>query len=112
VLAWRQANDRLRVRLSEGAGIRAETLIFALEEEDIPTKSLQRLAWLAQQPARDLEDILVTAQTGERAVEDLRNHAQDCVREAGGGGSLSEVKAVGKALQAAVAKPAVQGDGA
>lgn len=109
VLAWRQANDRLRVRLSEGAGTRAETLIFALEEEEIPAKLLQRLAWLAQQPARDLEDILVTAQTGERAVDDLRNHAQDCVREAGSGGSLSEVKAVGKALQAAVAKPATQG---
>lgn len=102
VQAWRQAYERLKARLAEGAGMRTETLIFALEEEELPTKLLLRLAWLAQQPARDLEDILTVAQTGERAVEELRNHALDCVREAGGSGSLSEVKAVGTALRAAV----------
>jgi hypothetical protein len=49
--------------------------------------------------------LLIAVQAGERAVEALRDHASDCVREAGGAGSLADVKAVGQAIRAAVAKP-------
>lgn len=108
VVAWRAAHVKLGARLDEGAGSRVEDLIFTFEDEEIPAKLLQRLAWLARAPARDLEDILTTAQTGERAVEALRDHARDCLREAGSAGSLEEVKAVGRALQLAVRKPTVE----
>lgn len=101
VQAWKQAFVRLIPKLDDRAGERVECLIIALEEEEIPAKPVQRLAWLARQPARDLDEILKTAQTGERAIEDLRNHARDCVHEAGRG-SLDDVKAVGKAIQAAI----------
>ena len=104
VQAWKQAQARLKLKLEDGAGTRVEDLIVALEEEELPANFLKRLVWLARQPARDLEDILTIAQTGERAVEELRNHALDCVREAGGKGSLDDVKQVGRALQSAVAK--------
>lgn len=101
VQAWKQAYVRLGPKLGEGAGARIEELIFALEEEELPTKLLPRLTWLAQQPARDLEDVLTTLQAGERAVEELRDHARDCVREAGSG-SLDDVEAVGRTIRAAV----------
>ncbi len=102
VLAWRSACGKVQVRLSEGGSRHVEDLIFAIEEDDIPAKLLARCAWLARAPARDLEEFLAAAQTGERAVEELRDHARDCVREAGSGGSLSDVKAVGRAIKAAV----------
>lgn len=101
VQAWKQAFLRLGPKLEEGAGSRLEELIFALEDEVLPTKLLPRLTWLAQQPARDLEDVLTTLQAGERAVEELRDHARDCVREAGSG-SLDDVEAAGRAIRSAV----------
>ncbi len=105
VQAWKQALALLKPKLENGAGARVEDLVFTLEEEELPAKLLPRLVWLARQPARDLEDILIAAQTGERAVEELRNHARDCVQEAGGSGSLNDVKQIGRALQLAVTKP-------
>ena len=69
----------------------------------MPVKFPLRLGWLARAPARDLEDLLLTAQIGERAVEALLDHARDCVREAGGTGSLAQVKAMGGSIKAAVA---------
>jgi hypothetical protein len=101
VQAWRQALIRLRPKLDEGAGSRIEELIFSLEDGAFPTKPLMRLTWLAHQPARELEDILAALQAGERAVEDLRDHAGDCIREAGSG-SLDDVHAVGRAIRSAV----------
>lgn len=108
VQAWRVAHERLRPRLAEGAGTRVEDLICMIEDDEVPAKLLQRLAWLARAPARELEEIWTIAQTAERAVEELRNHARDCIREAGGAGSLGEVKAVGRAIRAAAAAPSVQ----
>ncbi len=105
VQAWKQAQAGLKLKLEDGAGERVENLMIALEEEDLPEKVIKRLVWLAHQPARDLEAILTVAQTGERAVEELRDHAGDCVREASGTGSLDDVKQVGRDLQLAVAKP-------
>jgi hypothetical protein len=103
VQAWKQAHTRMKLKLEDGAGARVEDLIVALEEEEIPANLVKRLVWLARQPARDLEDIVAVAQVGERAVEELRNHALDCVREAGGSSSLEDVKQVGRALRLAVA---------
>jgi len=105
VVAWKQALLRVQPKLEEGAGTRVEDLVLAIEEDEAPTKHLPRLAWLAKAPARDLDDLLIAAQAGERAVEALKEHASDCVREAGGAGSLADVKAIGRAIQAAVAKP-------
>lgn len=102
VLAWKQALLRVQPKLDDGAGTRVEDLVYAIEEDEAPAKLLPRLAWLAQAPARDLDDLLLAAQAGERAVEALREHAGDCVREASGAGSLSDVKAVGQAIIAAV----------
>ena len=102
VTAWRQAHARLKQKLEDGAGNRTENLICAIEAEEIPTKLPLRLCWLARVPARDLADILETAQLGEKCVETLRDHARDCVEEAGGTASLSQVKVVGRALRSVV----------
>lgn len=112
VQTWRLAHEKLKPRLAEGASTRVENLICEIEDDEVPAKLLLRFAWLARAPARELEEIWTTAQTGERAVEDLRNHAQDCVREAGGTGSIGDVKAVGRAIRAAVAAAAAQGPSA
>lgn len=101
VQAWKKAFSLLGPKLEGGAGSRLEEMIFALEDEELPTKLLPRLTWLAQQPARDLEDVLMALQVGERAVEELRDHARDCVREAGSG-SLDDVAAAGRAIRSAV----------
>lgn len=101
VAAWRQAYDRLNKKLDQDAGSRVEDLICAIEAEEIPVRSSLRLAWLARAPAGDLNDILATAQRGEKAVDSLREHARDCVREASGTGSLARVKAIGTAIKTA-----------
>ncbi|MDB5414225.1 MAG: hypothetical protein JWR10_2560, partial [Rubritepida sp.] len=98
---WKQTFVRLSPKLDEGAGARIEELILALEDEVLPVKLLPRLTWLAHQPVRDLQDVLTTLQAGERAVEELRDHARDCVWEAGTG-SLEDVHAVGRAIRLAV----------
>lgn len=111
VQVWKQALARLKPKLEDGAGARVEDMIVELEEGDIPANLAKRLVWLARKPARDLEDIGAVAQIGERAVEELRNHALDCVREAGGSSSLEDVKQVGRALRLAVANsPAREGE--
>jgi hypothetical protein len=101
VAAWKQAYGRLKKKLEQGAGSCVEDLICAIEAE-IPVRSSLRLAWLARAPARDLEDFRSTAQLGEKVIEVLREHAGDCVREAGGTGSLERVQAIGIAIKAAV----------
>ena len=101
VQAWKQNFVRLGPKFDEGAGSRIEELIVAIEDEDAPTKLMPRLTWMAQQPVRDLEELLTILQAGERAIEELRDHARDCVRE-GGSGSLDDVQAVGLALRSAV----------
>ena len=103
VVAWKQTYGRLKPKLDEGADTRAEDLICALEAEAMPVKLPQRLGWLAQVPAREIEELVAGAQLGEKVIEALRDHARDCVREAGGTGSLAQVKTIGKQLRAAVA---------
>jgi hypothetical protein len=103
VIAWRQAYGRLKPKLEQGAGARVEDLICSIEAEEMPVKLPIRLGWLARAPVRDLDDFLSTAQLGEKVVEALREHACDCVREAGGTGSLAQIKAIGGSIKAAVA---------
>ncbi|MFS2108094.1 hypothetical protein ACCC88_00275 [Sphingomonas sp. Sphisp140] len=102
VTNWKTIYPRVQQRLEDGAGRRVEDLIIALEAEEAPTKPTLRLGWLAAAPARDLEDLLGAAMTGEKLVESLRDFARDCVSEAGGMGSLAQVKAAGRAIRAAV----------
>lgn len=104
VQEWKQALARLQPKLDEGAGERVEDLILLLEDESLPTSLPLRLAWLAGQPARHLEDILNTAQVGERTIGVLSSHARDCVLEATGHGSLDDVKGIGRALRNSVSK--------
>jgi hypothetical protein len=73
-----------------------------IEGEEMPSQFPLRLSWLADLPARDLSDLLDVANLGERTVETLRDHASDCVQEASGTASLSQVKLVGRALRSAV----------
>ena len=108
VTTWKRELQAKHQGIVVGAGERVEDLIIKLEDDDVPVRLLQRLAWLATQPARDLDEILNAAQTGERAIEELRNHARDCVREAGGSGSLQDVKSVGRTLQSAASTSSKQ----
>lgn len=102
VAAWKQALERIQTRIESGADAAVEDLIVALEAAEVPEELPFRLGWLAQVPARDLEDLLTTIQLGEKAVEALREHARDCVREAGGTESLAHVRQVGNAMRVAV----------
>lgn len=102
VTAWKAGLPRLRLRIEERADRRAEDLILAIESEELPTRPAQRLSWLASVPARELEDFLGAAQTGEKLVETLCEHARDCISEADGIGSLARVKSAGSSLRAAV----------
>lgn len=103
VIAWKQAFDRLKSRLEADAYTCAEDLIVAIEAEEMPEELPSRLGWLSRVRARDLEDLLTTAQLGEKAVEALRDHARDCVREAGGTESMAQVKSIGNSIKRAVA---------
>jgi hypothetical protein len=82
---------------------RAQARVLRISSaEEMPVRLPLRLGWLARAPARDLEDLLSTARLGEKVVEALRDHARDCVREAGGTGSLAQVKEIGSSIKAAV----------
>jgi hypothetical protein len=106
VAMWKQAYERIKPQLAANAGKKVEDLILAIEGEEVPVKHLLRLRWLATAPARDLEDLLSVAQIGERSVEALRDHARDCVQETSGTGSLADIKAIGRAITAAVSRSA------
>jgi hypothetical protein len=101
VAAWKQVLVRVQARLEAGAEVPVEDLIVELEGPELPEELPFRLGWLARAPARDLEDLLTAAQTGEKAIEGLRDHARDCVREAGGTESLTHVRRVGTAMREA-----------
>jgi hypothetical protein len=102
VTSWRQAYARITAQLQERGATHVEDLIIKFEEGAIPTAHLQRLCWLSTVPARDLQDLLSLAQTGEQSIEALSVHARDCVREAGGVGSLADIKEIGRKLSTAV----------
>jgi hypothetical protein len=100
---WKQAYARVKSKLQDGAGQRLELFMVSLEDPDegLPEKMALRLGWMAKAPAKDLADILDLANLGEKVVEQLHQHANDCVIEAAGTASLSEVHRVGSALKAA-----------
>lgn len=102
VTVWKQLFPRAVQRLEDGAGSRVEDLIIGFEGGEVPTKLADRLGWLANAPAKDLEELLGAAQNGEKLVETLRDFARDCISEAGGVGSLDKVKSAGRAIRAAV----------
>lgn len=109
---WKSGLGKIQPRLDDGAGERVENLIMAIEDDTAPRRLLPRLDWLAQAPARDLAEIWSLAQHGERTVEDLRNHARDCIREATGSGSLSDINETGRRLVDAVEQALAEGDAA
>lgn len=109
---WKSGLVKAKLRLDDGAGERVEKLIMAIEEGEVPGRLLPRLDWLAQAPARDLAEIWTLAQQGERTVEALRDHARDCIREASGSGSLSDVHDAGHRIVTAVTQALAEGDAA
>ena len=79
-----------------------EELIDAfLDDDEIPAKLPLRIAWLSEQPARELQDILELARSGEKAVQELRDHARDCVSASGKGVSLSAIHEIGRQIKLA-----------
>lgn len=100
VKGWKedlQATIRLADHFPE-----VEDLIDAfLDEDEIPDGLPQRLAWLSKLPARELRNTLELAQSGERVVQELRDHARDCVRTSGKGVSLATVQDIGRQIKLA-----------
>ena len=101
VTSWVKDRHRQMARL-HGELTAVEDLILAFDDEaSIPSAAPARLKWLSAAPVRALEDAITLVQAGERAVVALHAHARDAVQEAGGGGSLEEIKTVGRRLIAA-----------
>ena len=67
------------------------------------------LAWLAQAPARDLEDFLGLASQGQQVLEALLVSAGDLVRS-GGTASLDAIHKVGESLTASAQRRPKAGD--
>lgn len=77
-----------------------EELIVTFDEEDsFPSSLPGRLAWLADRPAGDVEDLGTLLHSGESAIKAMYEHANDIVSDGGAGASLATIKAVGSALQ-------------
>lgn len=110
VSSWKQAYARFRTRIEDGSAEELERFLVALEdEEQIPAKTALKLGWMAQAPAKDLLEILETANLGEKLVAELRAHAEDCINEAKGTGSLTRVHEIGRALvEASGLEPSVR----
>jgi hypothetical protein len=104
VSSWKLSYDKLKGQLEDGAARQLEDLILNLEDPDLgpPPRLAARLGWLAEAPAKQLEEVLALAQAGEKAVEALLTHAEDCIRESSGAASLEEIKAVGRAIREAI----------
>ena len=76
-----------------------EDLIFTFDDEStIPSGLPGRLAWLASRPAGPIEALNGLLQTGEKAVEVMRDHAKDIISDGGAGASLDTIKSIGKAI--------------
>jgi len=99
VAAWNQASARIGPRLEAKTDSVEELMSAFKDEEGVPVRFAERIAWLAAAPARELEDALNLAQQGEKLVAVLHEHAADCVREARGIGSLAALKQIGQTLK-------------
>lgn len=100
VAQWKQSYARLKARVEIELGENFEIFLVSVNDEEtgLPGKVGPRLGWMASAPAKDLLDVLDLAKVGEKVVAELGAHARDCVREAQGARSLSEVHAIGTAL--------------
>src|SRR5262249_41631660 len=107
---WKEAYSRAKAKLQEGAAHRLEEFIVNFDDPDagLPEKAASRFGWMAKAPAKDLADVLELANMGEKLIEDLYQHADDCVREAAGTGSLAAVHRVGSALKVASRREGVE----
>jgi hypothetical protein len=90
-------------KLQQGAGQKLEEFMVSFDDPDagLPEKAAVRFGWMAKAPAKDLADVLELANTAEKLIDELYQHANDCVHEAAGTGSLTVVHRVGSALKAA-----------
>lgn len=99
---WKETYSRLKNKL-ETDGRPLEEFIVSFEDAELglPDGAAKRFGWMARAPAKVLSDFLELANIGEKLIEDLYEHVNDCIREASGTASLSDVKRAGLALKAA-----------
>ena len=102
VREWKDNYEPMKPRLAQSMAKPVEDLIVALESDESPGSIASRFCWLAAAPTGELTVVLKLAQLGEKVVSSLRDHARDCVNEASGVGSLSEVKLNGEKLLGAI----------
>ncbi len=105
VADWKRRLDRIKPRFDDGSPERSEELLFSLMGGDgaAPTDKGARLGWLAQAPARDIEDYRELSAVGDQALLALLKGAQDLIG-AGGSSSLAQVHQTGGALRAVLEK--------
>ena len=101
VASWKAELPRATERNSERFPAVEELIDAFLDDDEIPAKLPLRIAWLSEQPARELQDILELARSGEKAVQELRDHARDCVSASGKGVSLSAIHEIGRRIKLA-----------
>lgn len=98
VQAWRRAYSEYKTKSL--AIEEVEDLIIAFdEEESIPSETVERLSWLANQPAGAVMILNSLMQTGEHAIETMCAHAKDVVGDGGARASLDTINAVGQAMR-------------
>jgi hypothetical protein len=104
VRQWKAQLDRLKPRFEASADARVEELMMAFADEDCapPKRSSPLLGWLAEAPARDLNDFRAAAQVGEELTANLLEAVRDCVREGRGTASLDDIRSVGHLFRNAV----------
>jgi hypothetical protein len=104
VRQWKSAYDSLSSRLSQGADRGVEDLLFELSEDGsgAPAGGAPLVGWLAQAPCRDLDELRRVAQLGDQVCGNLLDHVRDCVHEGSRSGSMEEIRAIGRSLQAAI----------
>lgn len=103
---WQRERVRVQARVQSG-GTQVETLILSFDDEEtIPHRLPLRIAWLAETPARMLEDVSGLVQLGEKVITALTAHARDCVRDGQRGESLADVRKAGRALKRAAGEEA------
>lgn len=100
---WKVTYNAVSAALGDGARARIEDLIMSVEEGSItgpPPRGAKRLDWLVRAPAKELEDVLNAAKTGEDVVKTLYGLVSECVHESAGGG-FAAVQNAGRILRQA-----------
>jgi len=101
---WKKAHNKAQSRQLAEAASRVEAFLMSMDDPAV--MSLERsalLGWLAQAPARDLDELLGLASQGEQVLGALLLSARDLVGS-GGTASLEAIHQVGSSLIASAAQ--------